>query len=61
MAKRTLSPEEKTQIAEERRRQEVAAHPDKMIAVHVGDETDDDGAPIVSVHYVGDPGRTRKH
>jgi hypothetical protein len=47
-------------IAEERRLREVAAHPDKMIAVHVEDETDDHGVPIVSVHYVGEPGGTRK-
>jgi hypothetical protein len=59
MAKRTLSAEEKTRIAEERRQREVARHPNKMISVSVADETDDSGVPIVTVHYVGDPDPTR--
>ena len=55
MAKRKLSADEKERIAEDRRIKEVTAHPDKMISVHVEDVTDENGAPIVTVHYIGDP------
>lgn len=54
MAKRKLSPDERARIAEERRGKEVAARPDKMIAVRVEDETNEDGEPIVWVHYIGE-------
>ena len=54
MAKRKLSGEEKERIAEERRNREIAAHPDKMIAVRVEDETDEKGEPTVEVHYIGE-------
>ena len=54
MAKRKLSPDERVRIAEQRRSKEVAAHPDKMIAVRVEDETDEGGEPIVWVHYIGE-------
>ncbi len=58
MAKRKLSPDERARIAEERRRKEVATHPDKMISVRVEDETNENGEPIVWVHYIGE--RTSK-
>lgn len=58
MAKRKLSAEEKHRISEDRRNKEVLAHPDKMIAVHVEDETDEAGEPVVTVHYVGEAGST---
>lgn len=54
MAKRKLTAEEKNRISEDRRNKEVLAHPDKMIAVHVEDETDETGEPVVTVHYVGE-------
>jgi hypothetical protein len=54
MAKRKLNPDEKDRIAEERRTKEVSAHPDKMIAVRVEDETDENGEPIVWVHHIGE-------
>lgn len=54
MAKRKLSPEERGRIAEERRSSEVMAHPDKMISVRVEEETNEDGEPIVWVHYIGE-------
>jgi hypothetical protein len=54
MAKRKLSPDEKERIAEERRTEEVSAHPDKMISVRVEDETDENGEPIVWVHHIGE-------
>ena len=55
MAKRKLSAEEKELIIEDRRNKEVIAHPDKMIAVHVEDETDEVGEAVVTVHFVGEP------
>ena len=61
MAKRKLSVDEKERIAEERRTKEVTAHPGKMISVRVEDETDENGAPIVIVHYIGDPEDRWKH
>jgi len=54
MAKRRLSAEEKERIGEDRRNREVADHPDKMISVRVEDETDEDGEPVVDVHYIGE-------
>lgn len=54
MAKRKLSPDERVRVAEERRSKEVAAHPNKMISVRVEDETDENGEPIVYVHYIGE-------
>ena len=54
MAKRKLSSDEKDSIAEERRTKEVAAHPNKMISVRVEDETDENGAPVVWVHRIGE-------
>ena len=54
MAKRRLSVEEKEQIVEDRRNREIAAHLDKMISVRVEDETDEDGDPVVDVHYIGE-------
>ena len=60
MAKRRFGTDEKKRIAEERRTKEVTAHPDKMISVHVEDETDETGLPIVTVHYIGDPEDSRK-
>jgi hypothetical protein len=54
MAKRKLSPDEKTRIAEERRTKEVAARSNKMISVRVEDETDENGEPIVWIHYIGE-------
>jgi hypothetical protein len=54
MAKRKLSPDEKHRIAEERRAQEISAHPSKMISVRVEDETDENGAPIIWVHHIGE-------
>ena len=60
MAKRKLSADEKERIAEDRRIKEVTAHPDKMISVHVEDVTDEIGAPVVTVHYIGDPEDSRR-
>lgn len=54
MAKRKLSPDERIRIAEERRQQEMTAHPNKMISVRVEEETNEDGEPIVWVHFVGE-------
>lgn len=54
MAKRKLNPEERARIAEERRSSEVMAHLDKMVSVRVEEETNEDGEPIVWVHYVGE-------
>ena len=54
MTKRMLTPAEKNRIAEERRSKEVSAHSDKMISVRVEDETDEDGEPIVLIHYIGE-------
>jgi hypothetical protein len=54
MVRRKLSPDEKVRIAEERRTKEVSVHPDKMIAVRVEDETDENGQPVVYVHYIGE-------
>jgi len=54
MAKRKLSTDEKERIAEERRSREISAHPEKMISIRVEDETDENGDPIIWVHYVGE-------
>lgn len=54
MTRRKLSRTEKRRIAEERRIQEMKAHPDKMIAVRVGGEADENGKPVVLVHFVGE-------
>jgi hypothetical protein len=54
MAKRMLTPEEKNRIAEERRGKEASVHSNKMISVRVEDETDEQGEPIVLVHYIGE-------
>ena len=54
MAKRKLDAAEKQEISEARRLKEIAAHPDKMIAVRVNDETDENGEPVVAVRYVGE-------
>ena len=54
MTKRMLTPAEKNRIAEERRSKEVSAHSNKMISVRVEDETDEDGEPIVLIHYIGE-------
>jgi hypothetical protein len=54
MAKRTLSEEEMHRLAEDRRLKEIAAHPNKMISVHVELETDENGDAIVSVWFVGE-------
>lgn len=59
VAKRRLGADEKQKIAEDRRLKEIAAHPDKMISVHVEDETDENGSPIVTVQYVGESARGR--
>lgn len=54
VAKRTLEANEKKKIIEDRRQQEIAAHPDKMIAVQVDDETDESGNPVVRVRRIGE-------
>ena len=59
VSKRRLGADEKQKIAEDRRLKEIAAHPDKMISVHVADETDENGSPIVTVQYVGESARGR--
>jgi hypothetical protein len=61
MPKRTLDDDAKQRIAEARRLKEVRAHPDKMISIHVEDETDEDGEPIVTVQYVGESAGDRKN
>jgi hypothetical protein len=58
--KRRLGADEKHKIAEDRRLKEIAAHPDKMISVHVEDETDENGAPVVTVQHIGESARDRK-
>jgi hypothetical protein len=60
VSKRRLGADEKQKIAEDRRLKEIAAHPDKMISVHVEDETDESGAPIVTVQHIGESARGRK-
>ena len=60
MPKRRLGVDEKQKIAEDRRLKEIAAHPDKMISVHVEDETDESGASIVTVQHIGESARDRK-
>ena len=60
MPKRKLGADEKRKIAENRRLKEIDAHPDKMISVHVEDETDESGAPTVTVEHVGESARDRK-
>ena len=51
MAKRMLTPEEKSRIVKARCNEAVTAHPDKMIFVRVDDETDENGDAIVRVHF----------
>jgi len=60
MPKRRLGADEKHKIAEDRRLKEIAAHPNKMISVHVEDETDESGAPVVTVQHIGESARDRK-
>ena len=60
MPKRRLGSHERRQIAEKRRLKEIDAHPDKMISVHVEDETDESGTPVVTVEHVGESARDRK-
>ncbi len=59
VSKRRLGADEKQKIAEDRRLKEIAAHPDKMISVHVEDETDERGAAIVTVQHIGESARGR--
>ena len=54
MSKRRICADEKIRIGEERRIKEVSVHPRKMIAVRVEDETDENGKPVVWVHYIGE-------
>lgn len=54
MPKRSLGPDEKKKIIEDRRQKEIAAHPDKMISIQVDDETDESGQPVVRVNYIGE-------
>jgi len=54
MTKRKLSSGERARIAEERRSEAVAAHPKKMISVRVEEETNEEGEPVVWVHYIGE-------
>jgi hypothetical protein len=54
MTIRNLSRNEKRRIAEERTLKEMLAHPEKMITVRVEGETDENGEPIVWVHYIGE-------
>jgi L-arabinose isomerase len=58
MPKRALGDDEKRRIAEERRLKEARTHRD---TVHVEDETDEDGEPIVTVQYVGESAGDRKN
>jgi hypothetical protein len=51
MAKRILTPEEKSQILKERCSEAMTAHPNNMIFVRVEDETDENGEAIVWVHF----------
>ena len=51
MAKRRLTPEEKSRLIKVRCNEAVTAHPDKMIFVRVDDETDGNGEAIVWVHF----------
>ena len=51
MAKRRLTPEEKSRIVKERCNEAVTAHPDKMILVRVENETDEKGEAIVWVQF----------
>ena len=60
MPKRKLGADERRQIAEKRRLKEIEAHPDKMISVHVEGETDESGAPVVTVEHVGESAKDRK-
>ena len=53
MPMRRLGADQKQQIAEDRRLKEIAAHPDKMMSVHVEDKTDETGAPVVTVQHDG--------
>ena len=46
--KRSLSESEKREIAQARRRKEMREHPGVRFFVHVADETDDYGEPLVS-------------
>ena len=55
MAKRRLTPEEKSRLIKERCNEAVTAHPDKMIFVCVEDQTDENGEAIVWVHFGRDP------
>ena len=50
MAKRMLTPEEKSQVVKERCSEAMIAHPDKMIFVRVEDETDENGEALIWVH-----------
>ena len=54
MLRRKLTAEEIARISEERRQQEISAHPDKMISIRVEAETDESGEPIVWVHFIGE-------
>jgi len=60
MPARRLSADEKQKIVEDRRLKEIIAHPNKMISVQVQDETDESGAPVVTVQYIGESAKDRK-
>ncbi|SDR63875.1 hypothetical protein SAMN05519103_09133 [Rhizobiales bacterium GAS113] len=44
-----LTASEKEEIREQRRAKEVQTHPGAQFFIHVADETDDNGEPLVSV------------
>ena len=56
----SLAPTKKNGLQRSDASKEVTVHPDKMISVHVEDVTDENGAPIVTVQYIGDPEDRRR-
>ncbi|SDR59226.1 hypothetical protein SAMN05519103_06361 [Rhizobiales bacterium GAS113] len=47
--KRVRTASEKEEIREQRRAKELQSHPGAQFFIHVSDETDDNGEPLVSV------------
>jgi hypothetical protein len=60
MAKGKLTSSEKFHLEKETMAKEKPRNPNHMVIVTVGDETDDDGNPIVTTLRMRSPGSRRK-
>jgi len=59
--RRKLTAEEKQKIMEDVAAKEHVLHPNEMVRVHVADETDDQGKPVVkTVRIMETEGNVRK-